>query len=96
VKHFRTCLPAGCIVEIDLPEAILALLQAGEKASVLMTVQTDQPMKTDVSLKGFSAALSASWHWSSANGSVDQQFSDAFQGQGSAGVFPPQYSMLVT
>ena len=53
---FNTCLPAGCLVEIDLPEATIAQLQAADKVSISMTVHTGQPMKTDVSLKGFAAA----------------------------------------
>lgn len=53
---FRTCFPAGCIVEVDLPAAAIAQLQAGETASVFMTAVTGQSVKTDLSLKGFSAA----------------------------------------
>lgn len=54
--QFRTCLPAGCIVEADLPAESLAQLQAAETASVFMTAVTGQPVKTDLSLKGFAAA----------------------------------------
>lgn len=53
---FQTCLPQGCLVEIELSSMALDQLQTGEKLSVLMTVQNGQPMKTDVSLKGFGAA----------------------------------------
>jgi invasion protein IalB len=53
---FRTCLPAGCIVEIDLPQEAIGELQAGETASVLMTANNNQPVKTNISLKGFAAA----------------------------------------
>jgi invasion protein IalB len=53
---FRTCYPAGCIVEIDLPEEAIKELQSGETASVLMTAVNNQPVKTDVSLKGFADA----------------------------------------
>lgn len=53
---YRTCLPAGCIAEFDLPDASIEQLKTADTASVLMTVHTGQPMKTDVSLKGFAAA----------------------------------------
>jgi invasion protein IalB len=53
---FRTCFPAGCIVEIDLPEEAIKELQSGTVASVHMTANNNQPVKTDVSLKGFGAA----------------------------------------
>ena len=46
----------GCIVEIDLPQEAIGELQAGEMASVLMTASNNQPVKTDISLKGFAAA----------------------------------------
>jgi invasion protein IalB len=49
-------LPAGCIVEIDLPQEAIGELQAGETASVLMTANNNQPVKTNISLKGFAAA----------------------------------------
>ncbi|MBK1869189.1 invasion associated locus B family protein [Aestuariivirga sp. YIM B02566] len=53
---FRTCFPPRCIVEIDLPAETLAQLQAGGTASVFMTAVTGQSVKTDLSLKCFSAA----------------------------------------
>src|SRR5690349_1532361 len=42
--QFRTCLPAGCIVEIELPEETIAQLQSGETVSVLMTAMNNQPV----------------------------------------------------
>lgn len=53
---FRTCLPAGCVSEIDLSEELLGKLANAEAASVLMTADNGQPAKTDVSLKGFKPA----------------------------------------
>lgn len=53
---YRTCLPDGCVAEIDLPDAALKKLESGDSASVLMTANTGQPVRTDISLKGFAAA----------------------------------------
>lgn len=53
---YRTCLPAGCVSEIDLSEELLGKLANAEAASVLMTADNGQPVKTDVSLKGFKPA----------------------------------------
>lgn len=53
---FRTCLPAGCIVELDITDDILGQFESAESAGVLMTANGGQPFRTDVSLKGFSAA----------------------------------------
>lgn len=52
----RTCLPTGCLAEAELPESVLGQLMAGETASVMMTANSGQPAKTDISLKGFSPA----------------------------------------
>lgn len=53
---YRTCLPAGCVAEINLSDAAIEELEAGESASVMMTANSGQAVKTEVSLKGFSAA----------------------------------------
>lgn len=53
---YRTCLPAGCVTEFDLPEDLLGKLAIAEAASVMMTADNGQPVKTDVSLKGFKPA----------------------------------------
>jgi invasion protein IalB len=54
--QFRTCFPAGCVVEMDLPDEAMTQLQAAETASVLLTAVNGQTVKTDISLKGFAAA----------------------------------------
>ncbi|WP_459081215.1 invasion associated locus B family protein [Mesorhizobium sp. A623] len=54
---YRTCLPAGCVAEIELPAETIKKLESAETASVLMTANSGQPVKTDVSLKGFSSAF---------------------------------------
>jgi invasion protein IalB len=53
---YRTCLPAGCIAEVDLPAETIKKLETGKAASVLMTATSGQQVKTDVSPKGFKAA----------------------------------------
>lgn len=53
---FRTCLPAGCVAEIDLSEEAIGQLQSGDTVSVSMTANSGQVVTTEVSLKGFTAA----------------------------------------
>ena len=53
---YRTCLPTGCLAEIEFPKAAIEKFESAEAASVLMTANSGQPVKTDISLKGFSAA----------------------------------------
>lgn len=53
---FRTCMPGGCISEVDLSDDLIKQLQATEKMTVVMTANDGQVVRTDVSLKGFSAA----------------------------------------
>ena len=51
---YKTCLPAGCIVELKLPTEMIKTLALNEKATIVMTASgTDQPMRTNISLKGF-------------------------------------------
>ena len=54
---FRTCLPAGCVVEVDVSDDAIQKLEAAPTASILMTSNTGQPVKTDVSLQGFASAF---------------------------------------
>jgi invasion protein IalB len=54
---FRTCLPAGCLVELDLSEDAIAKLESATTASIEMTANSGQPVKTDVSLQGFASAF---------------------------------------
>ncbi|MER9656224.1 invasion associated locus B family protein [Mesorhizobium sp. M0152] len=54
---FRTCLPAGCIVELDLPETALTTLLSAEKATVQGVAVGDQAFRTEVSLKGLATSL---------------------------------------
>jgi invasion protein IalB len=53
---YRTCLPAGCLAEIDLVEEMITKLGGAETATVTMTANNGQPVKTDISLEGFKAA----------------------------------------
>jgi invasion protein IalB len=53
---FQTCLPAGCLVEVDLPDETIQKLEAAPTATVLMTANSGQEVKTDISLKGFKSA----------------------------------------
>lgn len=53
---FKTCLPIGCISEIDLGPDVIRELSAGAKVAVMTTANTGQPVRTDITLDGFSAA----------------------------------------
>jgi invasion protein IalB len=53
---FRTCMPGGCVSEVDLSDELIKQLQSNEKLTVVMTANDGQVVRTDVSLKGFSAA----------------------------------------
>jgi invasion protein IalB len=53
---FTTCLPAGCISEIDLSDDSVKQMQGLEKFAVVMTANDGQVARTDVSLSGFSEA----------------------------------------
>jgi invasion protein IalB len=53
---YRTCLPAGCVAEIELPKEVIEKFGSAEAASVLMTAISGQQAKTDISLKGFKPA----------------------------------------
>jgi invasion protein IalB len=53
---YRTCLPAGCVAEIELPKEVIEKFGSAEAASVLMTAISGQQVKTDISLKGFKPA----------------------------------------
>lgn len=53
---YRTCLPAGCIAETEISAEAISQLEAAETVSVLITATSGQEIKTDISLKGFSAA----------------------------------------
>lgn len=53
---YRTCLPTGCLAEIDFPKEVVEKFETAEVASVMMTANSGQPVKTDISLKGFSSA----------------------------------------
>jgi len=53
---YRTCLPAGCIAEVEIPAEAIGKLEAAETACVLMTATTGQQIRADISFKGFKAA----------------------------------------
>jgi invasion protein IalB len=53
---FRTCMPGGCISEVDLSDDLVKQMQGLEKLTVVMTANDGQVARTDVSLSGFSAA----------------------------------------
>lgn len=53
---FRTCLPVGCVVDLAINGDDIRRLAEGDKATVVMGADNGQPMRVDISLKGFTAA----------------------------------------
>lgn len=54
---FRTCLPAGCLVEMEPSDALLGALRAGNVLNVRFTIAaTEEPLRLEMSLSGFTAA----------------------------------------
>lgn len=54
---FRTCLPSGCTVSLSLNEPQFMSLSNGQKATIVMSaLNSDKPLRMDVSLNGFQAA----------------------------------------
>lgn len=55
---FSTCLPAGCLVPLELNAALAARLRAGKTVTLTATANDDdKPVSFAVSLNGFSAAI---------------------------------------
>lgn len=55
---FRTCLPQGCIADMELDGAALDQLRMGAEGQVVMVTDGGQDLSLTVSLAGFSAAWS--------------------------------------
>jgi invasion protein IalB len=56
VQKFRTCLPAGCLVDVDFDGSIVASLKAGKALKVKTMADGGQEMALSISLTGFSSA----------------------------------------
>ena len=55
---FRTCLPAGCVVPLDLDQASVAGLRAGTTLTLTAKpTNTEKDLAFAISLNGFSAGL---------------------------------------
>ncbi len=57
VLRFKTCLPQGCLVPLNLDAKTLAALRKATAFTVNAVSTTDQAMALSVSLKGFGQAL---------------------------------------
>ncbi len=55
-QHFTTCLPAGCLVEVDFDGNVVASLKGGNVLKVNTIAAGGQPMVFSISLSGFSGA----------------------------------------
>ena len=55
--RFRTCVPAGCLVNISFDAATIAALRAGAALNVKATADGGAAMPFSISLKGFGTAL---------------------------------------
>ncbi len=56
-QSFRTCLPAGCLLDIDFDATVIANLKIGQKLNLTATADGGQEMIFSISLQGFSNAL---------------------------------------
>jgi invasion protein IalB len=57
VQHFRTCLPAGCLIEIDFDSRTVASLKSGKSLKIKGTGDNGQEVAFSISLTGFAGAL---------------------------------------
>ncbi|PRD41310.1 invasion-like protein [Phyllobacterium phragmitis] len=55
-QHFRTCLPAGCLIDIAFDARTVASLKTGDVLKVKATADGGQEMVLSISLTGFSSA----------------------------------------
>lgn len=56
--RFSTCLPAGCMVSVELNKAIVSALRSGKVLKVgAVANNTGAPLSISISLKGFAASL---------------------------------------
>jgi invasion protein IalB len=56
--RFRTCLPVGCVVPLELKEELIAAMRNGTSLQITATPsENEQPVSFSVSLKGFSSAF---------------------------------------
>ena len=56
VQHFRTCLPFGCLVDIDFDAKTVEALKSGKALKVQAKADGGQDMTLAISLAGFSSA----------------------------------------
>lgn len=56
-QHFRTCLPGGCVIDIDFDAHTIAGLKAGNTLNVIATADGRQNLTFAISLAGFSSAF---------------------------------------
>ena len=55
---FSTCLPVGCVVAIDMDEAMIAEMKSGEALVLgMVSITNGQVVNAELSLAGFTAAL---------------------------------------
>ena len=55
--HFRTCVPAGCIVPLEWAVATVKALGSAQSLKVAAVADGGQPAPFTISMKGFSSAL---------------------------------------
>lgn len=57
VAHFRTCLPAGCLVSLDWPDSTVKDMRAATTLKIAATTANGQAAPFSLPMSGFSAAL---------------------------------------
>jgi invasion protein IalB len=57
VQHFRTCLPAGCLVPLSFDAKLIAAARKGTALKLKASADGGKDIALSISLKGFSPAL---------------------------------------
>lgn len=57
VQDFRTCLPVGCLIDIDFDSRTVASLTSGKSLKITGTGDNGQEIAFSISLTGFASAL---------------------------------------
>jgi invasion protein IalB len=55
--HFKTCLPAGCVIPVDWPAATVKALRTAQKLKAAAKGENGQPAQFTISMTGFASAL---------------------------------------
>ena len=55
--HFKTCIPAGCVIPLEWPTATVKALRTAQKLKAVAQNENGQPALFSISMTGFASAL---------------------------------------